>query len=364
MCRLTPKFLVAATAVALGTSALVAQTWVTFDGTTVPTPPTVTIIEADAYHVTYEVSLHGMLVQDTTVDGVLYQIISLPNEGEMADTGKPQIPHVTRLVGFGQGASVSAVSEFSAEQTFEDYYIFPGQIPASDTYPPPEYPFLIDSATYATDSFYPAEEDANVTAELGIWRDLGVAAVGILPFRFNPVQRTLVAYTSITATFTFAEGGPLPGEVFSPYYQADAGTVDNFAHIGIQQAPNPPPLQYVIILGKNTTGLRAAIEPLRVWKELQGYATSVWYVGTHMQRDQYSIRDFIAVRYNPGSYSTFILFVGDQDLIPSRKDWIHRTATICTATTGTLASATRGTICLTFPSVGYRLGTRRLWPLS
>jgi len=51
--------------------------WVSFDGTPVPTPPSLEIISGGKEGFTLKISVHGMYVEDTIVEGVNYQILSI-----------------------------------------------------------------------------------------------------------------------------------------------------------------------------------------------------------------------------------------------------------------------------------------------
>uniref|UniRef100_A0A7C4GB70 Gingipain propeptide domain-containing protein n=1 Tax=candidate division WOR-3 bacterium TaxID=2052148 RepID=A0A7C4GB70_UNCW3 len=127
-----------------------------------------------------------MLVKDTVVEGTTYQKLQFPEEGTMSDVGLPQLPQVTRLVGFAPEATVSAHLTFGDELTMPGYYVVPAQHPADYPYPPP--PFSLNSAVYNTDAWFLGPGATASASELGVWRDLGTAVAVIRPLVFNPVQ--------------------------------------------------------------------------------------------------------------------------------------------------------------------------------
>jgi hypothetical protein len=294
--------------------------WIPFDSAS-PTPPTVNVISGTSGYVQFQIMVHGMFVDDTVVGGTTFQILSLPGEGTMSELGWPQLPQVTRLIGFAPGAEPTSQYEFGDSLSLEGYYVFPAQIPQTDSYPAQAGPFVLDSGAYRANEYYPALDDVAATHELGIWRDLGAAVAVVRPFHFNPAQRKLVVYRTLTVTYTFEGGSALPAAVALPCYQAYAGSLLNFSYLGISPGGEPP-LRFMIVLGEDTPALRQAVEPLRVWKCMQGYEAQVHCVGSEIPRDANAIKAWIASRYNPGSYQLFILFVGDHDLIPSPGGWL------------------------------------------
>jgi hypothetical protein len=296
--------------------------WVPFDSAG-PIPPTVNIVSASPSHVKFHVIVHGVFVEDTVVDGATFQKLSFPGEGTMSDLGRPQLPQVTRLIGFASGAGPLSQVELGDQLELEGYYVFPAQIPEVDSYPGQSNPFMIDNAVYGADAYFPALGDVATAHELGVWRELGAAVAIVRPFHFNPVQRKLIVYRTLTVTYTFAGGSALPAVVTSPYYRAYAGSLSNFGYLGISETDAILPLKYMIVLGEDAQALRQAVEPLRVWKWMQGYDAQVHCVGSEIPREQNAIRSWIASWCNPGVYQLFVLFVGDKDLIPSPGGWLY-----------------------------------------
>ena len=239
----------------------------------------------------------------------------------MSDLSQPELPQVTRLIGFAPGVEPLSQVELGDQLELEGYYVFPAQIPEVDSYPGQSNPFVIDNAVYGADAYFPALGDVATAHELGVWRELGAAVAIVRPFHFNPVQRKLVVYRTLTVTYTFAGGSALPAVVTSPYYRAYAGSLSNFGYLGISEPGAQLPLKFMIVLGEDTPALRQAVEPLRVWKCMQGYATQVHCIGSEIPRDVNTIRAWIASWYNPQAYELFVLFVGDHDLIPSPPGW-------------------------------------------
>jgi hypothetical protein len=297
-----------------------APVWVPFDNNTPgPVPPSLDIVSADVNHVKLHVVAHGMFSEDTFAGGDTFQVLSFSEEGTMGDLGLPQLPQVTRIIGFAPGATVTISVEYGDElELAGSYYVFPAQYPLDDSDPDPNYPFVIDSAVYGTDAYFPGTDGIGSDMELGAWRDIGVAVGIVRPLMFNPVEQKLLVYRSVYVDYTFADGAPLPTEVSPERYRAYAGSVSNFEYLGIADADRVLPMKYMILLGNDDEALRQAIEPLRVWKTLQGYDVQIRCVSSNdIPRDTTAIKNWIhwAFVMNP-QCDLFFLLVGDCEEIP------------------------------------------------
>lgn len=255
-------------AFALLTAAVQAEpVWVSFDGTPEPIPPTVEILSADVNHVFYDIQVHGMLVSDTVVEGVTYQRLSFPGEGALSDEGLPELPYVCRYVGYAPNATTVLAAGYLDEVELWNYQVFPAQPVNPWTYPPWPLPeFALDSATYASEGPFPDYPLEFLLDTLGVWRDLELAQVGVIPFHYYPAEGRLVVHTHVILVVSFAGGEGLPPEVAESRYHAYTSLVPNFPGLGISAMPHGVIKdKLVIVLGDNSPELRAAIEPLRVW---------------------------------------------------------------------------------------------------
>lgn len=109
-----------------------------------------------------------MFVQDTVVEGTTYQMLFLPGEGQMGQIGAPQMPQVTKLIGFAPGSDMAADVAFGEHLTLSGFHVFPAQPAATDS--GPTHPFTVDSTVYGTAGFFPQESDLVLAHELGVCR--------------------------------------------------------------------------------------------------------------------------------------------------------------------------------------------------
>lgn len=185
--------------------------WVSFDGTTEPTPPTVHVGDASPAGVTLDITVHGMLVMDTVVAGVSYHVLAFPGEGAMSDVGFPQLPQVTRLVGHAPEAAVSVDVSCDDTLVLGGYNVYPAQEPVFEPGCSPS--FDVNQALYSRDAWFPDPSESAPAVNLGVWRDLSVVVAVARPVVFNPVRQQLRVFRSLTVTFGFAGGAPLPSAV-------------------------------------------------------------------------------------------------------------------------------------------------------
>ncbi|MEO0085700.1 MAG: C25 family cysteine peptidase, partial [candidate division WOR-3 bacterium] len=288
--------------------------------------PSIEVISGDAGHVTYEVRVPGMLVSDATINGSTYRQFRFPGEGVLCDESLPEPPAVTRITGHAPNAQVTIQAQFSDSVVLSDYLVFPAQPAWTWTYPPaPPPPFAIDSAFYQTNASYPQAREYLDT--LGTWRDLGIHVTAVVPFRYNPTSRELVAYTRIILTVTFQGGDGLPPVVARSRHQSYQRVVANFDNLGIGIDESGFRDHFIIVLGDDSPELRDAIEPLRVWKTLRGLEVYTPAVGVDFPAEQYQIRDYLVQHYAP-LWETAVLLVGDNNTIPAPDDWVVRNSLI------------------------------------
>ncbi len=310
--------------------------WLSFDATSPQAvPPSVEIVDGDPNHVVYDIKIHGVLVSDTLVEGDVYHRLSFPDEGALGDEGLPELPFVTRIVGYAPDAQTSITAQCEGEVVLLDYLVYPAQPGVTLTYPPsPPPPFKIDSEFYASDTTYP--EKPQFLDQLGVWRDLRTDLAGVVPFCYIPGARKLVVYTRIILKVTFGGANELPsGEIELPpggsgfpptvaksRHDAYTNVVSNFEYLGIGIDFGHKD-HFIIVLGDNSQELKDAIEPLRIWKTLRGLEVYTPVVGVDFPSEQYQIRNYLAEHYSP-NWETAVLLVGDNNTIPAPDDWPTR----------------------------------------
>ena len=101
--------------------------WISFDGTPIPTPPTISIQQNDAQAVILNIKVHGIMVIDTMVDGITYQRIEIPDETRTSDIGKAELPIINRIIQIQPMPGVTLCDTTIKDTLLDNYNIFPRQ---------------------------------------------------------------------------------------------------------------------------------------------------------------------------------------------------------------------------------------------
>lgn len=309
--------------------------WVSFDGTPNLTPPSITILQNDAQAVVLNVKIHGMFSEDTTVEGITYQRIYIPQETTTSDIGKADIPILKRFIQIQPQSGTVVNITIIAETLFTNYYVFPFQTPVTDSGPEP--PFVKDTIFYNTDTWYPAE----ITTKSGaaILKDLRVITLGVQPISFNSVQQKIIVKNELNVTISFE--GSDPENTIPKAPEISDRSLDLMYDFMVLNYE----LQVDTVIPKG--GLRGtwhanyiiltadqfydALQPLVFWKTKKGCNITIkklsevpGYSGS--DADTAIIRQFLKDLYlqqQPPGGRVDILLVGNEDAIPQFKGWDH-----------------------------------------
>ena len=316
-----------------------APVWESFDGHPEGSVPEV-ILNGNRSYVEFSISIPGVFIEDTTINEVDFQILTLPNESKAYEEGKPMLPFIGRTIAIDPKSDVVVSFVIHDSITLENFYIFPVQegLTRYDTINPP---FVFDTAAYSSDKFYPFEIVSK--GEPAIFRDLRVMYIRIMPFKFNPVTKTLIVYNNLTVTCNFTgintknslnSWPPYVTTYFANIYKL---TISNYELLSILTMPPPPEYEipeYLIIAEENF--ITQHLLDFAFWKFKKGYGVHLvkvldpWNVPSepitdwngelipYVVRDTLNIKNCISTYYNQyyPSRLKFVLLVGDIEQIP------------------------------------------------
>lgn len=284
--------------------------------------------------------------QDTTVNNITYQILTLPETPSNIEiTGYPSLPTINKLVAIPNQTDVSVDTIETNAVTFPNFFVFPYQEPVFESEHP--RPFVIDTTAYSLDGFYPGE--TNWISGPVIWRDLRIVKLIGYPIFFNPVQHQIKVFKEMAIQLTYNGtnlhnaliGGPYqPSPTWAAMYSS---AVVNYSSI----LWAPPPSDYYNVEGYLILcahGYYQKIKDLKLdfWKTQKGYFCGVKDLNDIVQNcdaDTQAIKDYITLVYNTHFISpdepnlharlTHVLFVGDptppeygwQIASPKCNDW-------------------------------------------
>lgn len=261
-----------------------------------------------------------MWVADTVVSEEKYQRFTIPTCNPILDVGNPELPVIRELVGIPPTSDVIVSVDIISFNILDDYYIFPAQIPLSDSIYTSQ-PFQIDPILYSTDEFYPS-----IIAEISkpeIWRHIRTVKLSAYPITFNPVKKQVKAFYEFIVRLDYSGYGTNPllnpkSEIPSSYVKMYRSLIINYDYLGLLQEEDFESL--LIIVPENYL---SEIKPLANWKHQKGVLTVIqtFTAGT---ADTTEIKNYIISDYN-NRETDYVLLVGNTDDLPIYKLYFFQT---------------------------------------
>ncbi len=147
-----------------------------------------------------EISADGRTMDTVSIPGVV-----LPN-----DPGAPNLPGMSRLIAFPQGANYSVEIKDYRSVIIDGLDVVPAEpIPFEGDDSPPLY--RKNAAIYERDAVFP--QQPVVLSEPKVMRGVDAFFLGVTPFAYNPVQKRLEVFTDMRIKVTFTGGNGIFGDV-------------------------------------------------------------------------------------------------------------------------------------------------------
>lgn len=272
---------------------------------------------------------------------VSFTEISMENYTYTEEVGHPKLPIKMELIEIPFGATVKInyrkVEYRDLDLSLQglDAPIVPAQIPArksaremppfsfdKDAYARNEYVVDIDGNTFAG-------QDGLVTVlETGIMRDTRMGKLVISPFRYNAVTNTLRIYTVVDAEIEFenadmAQTYDKKARYYSPYFASMRKHLLNPISLPASSAKATAynaPISYVIV---SDPMFKDSLQEFIRWKTRFGFKVTEAYTDqAEVGKTSTSIRSYLKGLYDNATEDapapTFVLFVGDQEQIPTQ----------------------------------------------
>lgn len=274
---------------------------------------------SNTQEVVIEYSIPGMGSSEAPAEGQIYNVLDIHGAGYMSEPGKPRLPVVRRYVAVPEGASVQAQVTDSTFREIGDFYVYPAQqaLPDIDDVPPP--PFEADADIYSTNAYYPSER-----VELEgpvIIRGVSMMIVEIHPVQFNPVQRRVRSYSSMTVKVTMSGGARSLGRsrrLRTPAFDTILSrlAINNDFLRSDRQARAAYESGNSLLIITHPNFLNAA-NTLRDWKIKKGIETEV-RTTSQTGSSASAIQSYIKNAYqNWNPPPTYVLLIGDAEFIPT-----------------------------------------------
>jgi hypothetical protein len=273
---------------------------------------------------TVEIEAGPIRYEQVERNGEYFTRLYLPGGGHTADVGKAEVPVISRLFAVPKGARINIDVEILETEKIEGILVYPAQEPAIDKegYEPP--PFTMDKEFYQSDLYYPSEWAAYT--QRNRIRGIEVSSLILAPLRYNPKKREIIFAKRMRVHVHFKGGGSFyEDRLRSPFMEPllkrillNNNVLGNFR--GRSKSLDGADLIIVI-----PDALRDSIIPLAEWRHYSGIATRVVTlseIGTNPTADD--IRDYIKNAYENWLLPpTFVMIVGDADMVPTHYKYIH-----------------------------------------
>ncbi len=283
--------------------------WISFTKDN-PQLPEVTINKQNSSRVILDIAIPGMYVSTVTEEGQTFQRIELQENKTTKDIGKPELPMISELVGIPGNQMVSVNVLDMETMTLEDYIVYPFQTPTTDNPGGHSREFVMDQKFYNDGNLYPSNQVS--IDEPGTWRDIRVAGLHVVPFKYNTGTNELEVITSLKLEIEFFGNNSdktfnRSKHVAPKFYKMYSASILNFESLGFtKNFKSNDDIKYLIITNDEAVN---SIQPLVDWKNQQGMKVEVKTIETGFSTPQH-FKDYITVLYNDDNLE-YILMVGD-----------------------------------------------------
>ena len=306
-----------------GATAIANESWVPFEPGEGPYNPEISVLSSGTDGVSFELSIPGMWVMDREEGGETYQRLRLPSGGRTADLGLPELPYVGRFIGVPHGASVTAQITVLDSITLSGSLVWPAQEPVPDL-DGVTVPFHRDETFYNGTASFP-ERSLGVSGTRVV-RGLETVLVGIFPFSYAPLAQELTVHRRVRVDIEFTGGSGyfvesrLRSRFFEPLYAGMVLNYDSVAEPSVLPSLREDEAEMIIIV---PDGLVSGIAPLAEWRTISGLKTRVVSL-SEAGGNADGIAQFIEDAYTGWEIPpSFVLLVGDSDLMPTNYRYIH-----------------------------------------
>jgi len=295
----------------------------------------ISMLEKQGHSAIFEAKLTELtLAKVKMADGNIYNRIMLPDGAAPNEPGKPNLTGYRQMVRIPDGADLQLVVEdVEWSKTYSDMVIDPVQLPFPDVVeedgnrPDQHMPFVKDDAAYQvlTDSEAPL---VSVVETVRV-RGKSYAVISYRPIDFNPIEGTVRFAQKVRFKVNYVlpdAAKPIRQDKLDFDAKKDAvidlrdeqikpqRKADNVTPLGNQVDLTPAQkADYLIITADR---FQQTIEPLAAWKRKKGYQVHVATV-TEVGNTQAKLKAYLKDAYSNGTMTSYVLFVGDHEDIPS-----------------------------------------------
>lgn len=260
----------------------------------------------------------------TTPQGVFTEL-GIEGFSKIYNSGKPQLPALTKLIEIPYGAEVEINLISYDEQivplssTGIAAKVMPCQPSVSKSANVDELPFYYDQYFYQQ-NVYNTEPIVSVETA-GIMRGVQMGHLTISPIRYNPVKNLLKVYNNLVFEVKFKNADYAltqlnKSKYYSPAFEGAYNSMINYQSPMAKDVITKYPVKYVIV---GLTSFQTALQPFVRWKRQKGFTVVEQYYASLPTTA--TIKTYLQGLYTAGTTAdpapSFVLFVGDVAQIPT-----------------------------------------------
>lgn len=296
-----------------------AQSWVSINSNSQEQEPIIELLNADAEHYRFKVTIPGFYNVQTNVSGIVYDSLSFEGYSTLNTIGEPALPVITQLIGLpSYGSECNITIEDSIWTDIEINKVYPYQTPLLETEEQVE--FDISTSVYNSASF---NSDLVCIGTTMLYKGVKNANLQICPFRYSPIANKLSVMKEFIINISFDGTDEEDAGVLLSGFENLIGTISNY-NTALMDTYNTALVRSLrrtdyqcydyLIIGADTTLLNSSIlADFCCWKAFKGYKCKVVSTSTTGTTSE-SIKTYIQDECYKGLQ--YVLFVGDTDAIP------------------------------------------------
>ncbi len=226
--------------------------------------PAVEVTDSSPAGVQLSFSLPAIGVEEVQVDGMAFQLVTIPGGGAFGEVGSPEVPTFGRLLAIPAHGDVRVVTVVEEEEVRSGFRLAPAQSEDGKA-------FAFDRSAYERDSF--GEEPVVETGPPALMRDLRVVPMTIRPVRYNAATGDIKIARRIRIEVTFTE--PYAGNNKAASLTPIAPSFDNLYRALVVNyeemtaGRDVAPGAWVVIC-PNDAGVTSRLQPLLDWRKRKG----------------------------------------------------------------------------------------------
>jgi len=223
--------------VVLLSASFASSEWVQLGAFDSPVPIEMNLLESSDDRLLFEVIVHGFETEDVVEDvdstPTTFQRISIPEAGELVESGDPALPFESYLFAAPDGVSFSIDVIADEYVDLEDYYVLPAYEWTEDW--GGNLAFTINDGSgevYDTDGFFPDDmEELGANSGSQYLQEQRLVSASYIPFEFNPEDEVLRIYTYSLVEIDFTGIATWSTSGVGPYEDMLASMAPNYEEI-------------------------------------------------------------------------------------------------------------------------------------